>query len=62
MEGQWKQRSGKAVYHLGKAKNDELAAMTDKYKEPVGRVQGRYRIAKKEAKREVEQYASYAST
>lgn len=38
-------------------KNDELAVIDCKYKEHVGRLQGRYRIAKKEANREVDEYA-----
>jgi uncharacterized protein YjbJ (UPF0337 family) len=43
-------------------KNDELAAIDGKYKEHVGRLQGRYRITKEEAKREVDEYAIFAST
>jgi hypothetical protein len=35
--------------------NDELAAIVGKYEEHVGRLQGRYRIAKEEAKREVDE-------
>jgi uncharacterized protein YjbJ (UPF0337 family) len=62
MERQWKQRSGEAVYHWGKAKNDEPVAIAGMYEEHVGRLQGRYRIAKEEAKREVDEYAIYAST
>jgi hypothetical protein len=57
IEGQWKQRRGKAVHHLGKMMNDELAAIAGKYEEHVGRLQGQYRIAKKEAKCEIDEYA-----
>ncbi len=37
MEGEWKQRRGKAVHHWGKMMNDELAAIAGKYEELVGK-------------------------
>lgn len=49
VEGQWKQRRGKAVHHWGKLMNDELAAIAGKYEQLVGRLQERYGIAKEEA-------------
>jgi uncharacterized protein YjbJ (UPF0337 family) len=48
MEGEWKQRRGKAMHHWGKVMNDDLAAIAGKYEELVGRLQERYGIAKEE--------------
>ena len=42
MEGEWKQRRGKAVHHWGKMMNDELAAIAGKYEELVGKLQEKY--------------------
>jgi len=56
VEGQWKQRRGKAVRHWGKMMNDELAAIAGKYEELVGRLQERYGIATEEARGQVARY------
>jgi uncharacterized protein YjbJ (UPF0337 family) len=56
MEGQWKQRRGKAVIHWGKTMDDELAAVAGKYEELVGRLQEKYGIAKEEAKQQVDKF------
>jgi uncharacterized protein YjbJ (UPF0337 family) len=56
MEGQWKQRRGKAVYHWGKTMNDELSAILGKYEELVGKLQEKYGIAKDEARHRVDEY------
>jgi uncharacterized protein YjbJ (UPF0337 family) len=56
VEGQWKQRRGKAVHHWGKVMNDELAAIAGKYEELVGRLQERFGIAKDEAREQIEEY------
>lgn len=53
VEGQWKQRRGKAVHHWGKLMNDELAAIAGKHEQLVGILQEKYGIAKEEAKRQV---------
>jgi uncharacterized protein YjbJ (UPF0337 family) len=53
IEGQWKQRRGKAMHHWGKMMNDELAAIAGAYEELVGRLQEKYGIAKEEAKGQV---------
>jgi uncharacterized protein YjbJ (UPF0337 family) len=50
IEGQWKQRRGKAVHHWGKMMDDELATIAGKYEELVGRLQERYGIALEEAR------------
>ena len=56
LEGEWKQRRGKAVHHWGKMMNDELAAIAGKYEELVGRLQSRYGIAREEAQRQVGEF------
>jgi len=53
MEGEWKQRRGKAVNHWGKMMNDELAAIAGKYEELVGRLQEKYGLASERSKRQV---------
>lgn len=50
VEGQWKQRRGKAVQHWGKLMNDQLAAIAGKYESLVGRLQEEYGIAREEAR------------
>ncbi len=56
IEGQWKQRRGKAVHNWGKMMNDELAAIGGKYEELVGRLQKKHGIAEEEAKRQVDEF------
>lgn len=56
LEGEWKQRRGKAVHHWGKMMNDELAAIAGKYEELVGRLQSQYGIAKEEAQHQVGEF------
>jgi uncharacterized protein YjbJ (UPF0337 family) len=56
VEGQWKQRRGKATHHWGKLMNDELAAIAGKHEQLVGTLQERYGIAKEEAKRQVDEF------
>jgi uncharacterized protein YjbJ (UPF0337 family) len=53
VEGQWKQRRGKAVSHWGKMMNDELAAAAGKHEQLVGILQEKYGVAREEAKRQV---------
>jgi uncharacterized protein YjbJ (UPF0337 family) len=53
MEGVWKQRRGKAVYHWGRMMNDELAAIAGKYEELVGKLQARFGIASEESERQM---------
>jgi uncharacterized protein YjbJ (UPF0337 family) len=56
IEGQWKQRRGKATHHWGKVMNDELAAIAGKYEALVGSLQEKYGIAKEEAKKNVAEF------
>jgi uncharacterized protein YjbJ (UPF0337 family) len=60
VEGQWKQRRGKAVQHWGKMMNDELAAIAGKYEELVGRLQEDYGIAMEKASVQVARYREAA--
>src|SRR5512141_3065842 len=56
LEGEWKQKRGKAVHHWGKMMNDELAAIAGKYEELVGRLQERYGIASEISQRQVDDF------
>ena len=56
VEGQWKQRRGKAAHHWGKIMNDELAAISGKYEELVGKLQEKFGIAKEDARVEIEEF------
>jgi len=56
VEGQWKQRRGKAVHHWGKLMNDELAAIAGKYEQLVGILQEKYGVAKEDARRQVVEF------
>ncbi len=56
LEGQWKQRRGKAVQHWGKLMNDDLAAISGKHEQLVGMIQEKYGIAKEEAKHQIDQF------
>jgi uncharacterized protein YjbJ (UPF0337 family) len=56
LEGEWKQRRGKAVHHWGKLMNDDLAAIAGKYEELVGKLQERYGIAKEESNQQVRDF------
>ena len=49
IEGEWKQRRGKAIHHWGKMMIDELAATAGKYEALVGRLQEKYGVAREEA-------------
>jgi uncharacterized protein YjbJ (UPF0337 family) len=60
VEGQWKQRRGKATRLWGKLMNDELAAIGGEYEQRVGRLQEKYGIAKEEAKRQVDKFKKIA--
>lgn len=53
VEGQSKQRRGKAVRNWGKVMNDELAAASGKQEQLVGILQEKYGIAKEDARQQV---------
>ena len=56
VEGQWKQRRGKAVHNWGKVMNDELATISGKHEQLVGILQEKYGVAKEDAKRQVVEF------
>jgi uncharacterized protein YjbJ (UPF0337 family) len=56
IEGEWKQRRGKAVHHWGKMMNDELAAIAGKYEELVGKLQEKYGIASDRSKQQLDDF------
>jgi uncharacterized protein YjbJ (UPF0337 family) len=56
IEGQWKQRRGKATHHWGKLMSDELAAVAGKHEQLVGLLQEKYGIAREEAQQQVEEF------
>ena len=56
IEGQWKQSRGKTTRHWGKLMNDELAAISGRYEELVGKLQEKYGLAKEESKQEVDEF------
>jgi uncharacterized protein YjbJ (UPF0337 family) len=56
IEGKWKQGRGKAMHQWGKIMNDELAAISGKYEELVGKLQEKYGIAKDDANRQVHEF------
>jgi uncharacterized protein YjbJ (UPF0337 family) len=56
LEGEWKQRRGKAMHHWGKMMDDDLAAIAGKYEEFVGKLQQRYGIVQEEADQQVKNF------
>jgi uncharacterized protein YjbJ (UPF0337 family) len=56
LEGEWKQRRGKAMHHWGRMMDDDLAAIAGKYEEFVGKLQERYGIVKEEADQQVKDF------
>ena len=56
LEGEWKQRRGKAMHQWGKMMDDDLAAIAGKYEEFVGKLQERYGIVKEEADQQVKDF------
>ncbi len=56
LEGEWKQRRGKAIHLWGKSMNDDLAAIAGKYEELVGRLQEKYGIAQDEADEQLRRF------
>lgn len=58
IEGNWKQLKGKARVKWGKLTDDQLDVIAGKREQLVGRIQEKYGIAKDEAEKQVDQFAS----
>lgn len=58
IEGNWKQFSGAAQEKWGKLTNDDLDVAAGKRDQLVGKVQERYGIARDEAEKQVDEFAS----
>ena len=58
IKGNWKQMTGEAKTQWGKLTDDDLQQAEGERDKLVGRVQERYGIAKDEAERQVDDFAS----
>jgi len=58
IEGNWKQFQGTVKERWGKLTDDDLAVLSGKKDQLVGRIQERYGYAKDQAEREVDEWAS----
>lgn len=61
IEGQWKQFKGKVREQWGKLTDDELDIVAGKRDQLAGLIQKKYGVAKEEAERQVDQFASTCS-
>jgi uncharacterized protein YjbJ (UPF0337 family) len=58
VSGGWKQLSGQIKQQWGKLTDDEILQMQGKRDELAGKIQERYGIAKEEANRQIDEWAS----
>jgi uncharacterized protein YjbJ (UPF0337 family) len=58
IEGSWRQLTGKVKEQWGKLTEDDLAVISGKQDQLVGRIQERYGIAKDEAERQVNSWVN----
>lgn len=58
IEGRWTEFKGKAQVQWGKLTSDDLDIINGNRKELAGRIQARYGIAKEEAERQIDEWAS----
>ena len=58
IEGNWKQLKGQAREHWGKLTDDDVDVAAGNREQLVGKVQERYGIAKDEAERQVDEFAT----
>jgi uncharacterized protein YjbJ (UPF0337 family) len=58
IEGKWKQATGKVREKWGKLTDGDVQMIHGKRDQLVGRIQERYGIAKEEAERQVDDFAS----
>ncbi|WP_340119773.1 CsbD family protein [Pelagibius sp. 7325] len=58
VEGNWKQLKGKAQEKWGRLTNDELDVVAGSREQLVGRLQEHYGLAREEAEKEADRWAS----
>jgi uncharacterized protein YjbJ (UPF0337 family) len=58
IEGEWKQMKGSVKEQWGKLTDDDLDVAAGKRDQLVGKVQNRYGIAKDEAEKQIDDWAS----
>lgn len=58
IKGKWKQTMGQAQQKWGKLTDDDVRTMEGKREELIGKIQEKYGIAKEEAERQVDEFAS----
>ncbi|AHK43492.1 MULTISPECIES: CsbD family protein [Ensifer] len=58
IQGKWAELKGKAQIEWGKLTNDDLDVIDGRRKELAGRIQARYGIARDEAERQIDDWAS----
>ena len=61
MEGKWKQLKGSVKQRWGKLTDDDVAILSGKRDELVGKLQERYGITKEQAQREADEWAAAAN-
>ena len=62
LKGQWSQLKGVARQKWGKLTNDDLDQVQGRTEQLVGKIQERYGIARDEAKKQVDEWASHAKS
>jgi len=62
IQGKWKQTVGKVKERWGKLTDDDLDIINGRREQLIGRIQERYGIAKEEAEKQVEEFASSFET
>jgi len=60
-EGKWKQLKGAVKQRWGKLTDDDIALLSGKRDELVGKIQERYGITKEQAQREADEWATATS-
>ncbi|MFN3613068.1 MAG: CsbD family protein [Rubrimonas sp.] len=58
IEGQWKVFKGKAIEQWGKLTDDDLDRAAGKREQLAGEIQKKYGVAKDEAERQIDEWAS----
>ena len=56
IEGKWKQSMGKVKEKWGKLTDDDLTTINGKKEQLVGKIQGRYGVAKDAAEKQVDEF------